>query len=114
MIADTLPVAPADSTLIWCAETSPCLASAVRRELDQSGYLALRGVKCDVVGGVARLFGPVPSYYLKQLAQHIAGEVQGIDRVLNEIDVAISPGRQSEGIEGRAHARRMGQVSRIH
>jgi osmotically-inducible protein OsmY len=58
-----------------------------RARLERSGYLALRGVGCEVVGGRALLRGRVPSFYLKQMAQALVGEVEGVDDVFNLIEV---------------------------
>jgi osmotically-inducible protein OsmY len=73
-----------------CAHTS-----SVERRLRSSGYLALRRIHCACEGGVLSLHGCVPSHYLKQVAQAIADEVEGVDRVDNQIRV------QSIGVAGR-------------
>ena len=66
----------------------------VEAQLRRSGYLALQDVSCDVHSGSARLVGQVPSYYLKQIAQETAGEVEGVRTVLNEL-VVVPRGRRS-------------------
>ncbi len=63
------------------------LVRDVESRLSRSGYLALRDLDCEVVGGMVLLRGRVPSYYLKQLAQTVVGEVQGIGGVFNMIEV---------------------------
>jgi osmotically-inducible protein OsmY len=55
--------------------------------LRRRGYLALWDVSCDARDGVVRLRGRVPSYYLKQVAQAEAAEVEGVRRVVNRIEV---------------------------
>jgi osmotically-inducible protein OsmY len=63
-----------------------------------SGYLALRDVSCGIRGGVLSLHGRLPTHYLKQVAQAIAVEVEGVSSVVNRIDVVAStPGAISEG-----------------
>jgi osmotically-inducible protein OsmY len=65
--------------------------------LRQSGYLALRGVACDARDGVITLRGRLPSYYLKQVAQSIAARIEGVRRVVNEIEVAVPNGPAPAG-----------------
>ncbi len=70
--------------------TQPALASAVETELRGSQYLALRHLTCEVHDGTVALYGRVPSYYLKQVAQTNVGQIQGIQHVDNHIQVAVS------------------------
>ena len=65
--------------------------------LRRSGYLALRDVSCGLRGGVLSLHGRLPTYYLKQVAQAIAAEVEGVSSVVNRINVvAFTPGAVDE------------------
>jgi osmotically-inducible protein OsmY len=57
------------------------------QRLEASGYLALRRIQCDCLGGVLCLRGCVPSHYLKQVAQEIAVGVEGVRRVDNQLRV---------------------------
>jgi osmotically-inducible protein OsmY len=41
--------------------------------------------------GVLRLRGRVPSYYLKQLAQAAAANMEGVKRIENHIEVVRDP-----------------------
>jgi osmotically-inducible protein OsmY len=59
------------------------VASALMR----SGYAALAGVRCEVKGDRITLFGAVPTYHLKQLAQVFAQRVDGVGKVVNRIAV---------------------------
>ena len=52
----------------------------VEARFRRAGYLALRDVACDVRAGTVRLQGHLPTYYLKQVAQQVAGEVEGVLR----------------------------------
>jgi osmotically-inducible protein OsmY len=65
----------------------PCLARRIEDRLRRSGYLALREVACDTRGGVVRLRGCLPSYYLKQIAQATVSEVEGVRQIINRIKV---------------------------
>jgi osmotically-inducible protein OsmY len=58
--------------------------------LRRSGYLTLRDVSCDASAHGLQLRGRLPSYYLKQVAQAVVAEVEGVNRVINLIEV-VSP-----------------------
>jgi osmotically-inducible protein OsmY len=55
--------------------------------LRASPYVPLHHVVCHWQDGVLTIQGRVPSFYLKQLAQTMAGSVDGIDSVDNRLDV---------------------------
>jgi osmotically-inducible protein OsmY len=76
--------------------------------LRHSGHLALRDIACEAREGVLRLRGRVPSYYLKQIAQAIVAEVEGVVAVINQIEVAVSGNRPAIGRRRRKPARRLG------
>jgi osmotically-inducible protein OsmY len=48
-------------------------------------------VSCDCRQGVLFLRGPLPTFYLKQLAQEAVARVEGILQVVNETVVDASP-----------------------
>jgi osmotically-inducible protein OsmY len=58
-----------------------------RARLLGNAYLALRNVSCAYEGGVLTLRGSLPSYYLKQVAQAAVASLDGVGRVVNEIEV---------------------------
>ncbi len=64
----------------------------IERRLKQSGYLALRRIRCEFRDGVLRLRGQLPSHYLKQVAAALAAEVKGVQAVANELKV-VRPAR---------------------
>jgi osmotically-inducible protein OsmY len=76
------------------ASPSPPIGRTAEDRIRASGYLALREVSCSASDGVAYLHGCLPSHYLKQLAQEIAGGVQGVRVVVNRIEV-LRPARTS-------------------
>jgi len=63
---------------------------AAERRLRQSPYIELRRISCCVREGVLTLFGSVPSYYLKQMAQNVVGRLPGVQGVENCLEV-VSP-----------------------
>lgn len=67
----------------------------MEQRLGSSGYLALRRIRCECDGDVLSLRGCVPSYFLKQMAQAIAGDTAGIRRVDNQIQVLSSVEQRS-------------------
>jgi len=73
----------------------PADADATRHVLDglaNSPYMPLRVfVHCACRNGVVTLSGNLPSFFLKQLAQRIAMNVGGVERVINEICVDVLP-----------------------
>jgi osmotically-inducible protein OsmY len=60
--------------------------TAERRFLD-SPHVALRSILCEFHEGVLVLRGHVPSFYLKQLAQEMVRTVEGVERILNVVEV---------------------------
>jgi len=71
------------------------IRSSVERRLQGSGYNALSRVCCDFQRdiGVLHLRGSVPSYYLKQIAQELVVDLEGVRLVNNQINVARSTAR---------------------
>jgi osmotically-inducible protein OsmY len=59
--------------------------------LRNSAYLELRNISCDIHEGVLTLRGRVPSYHLKQLAQALVHEIEGVLELNNQLDV-VAPG----------------------
>lgn len=52
---------------------------------------ALTEVACEIEGNQIQLFGQVPTFYLKQLAQETASRLPKIQVVLNHIQVCSAP-----------------------
>jgi osmotically-inducible protein OsmY len=65
--------------------------------LQRSGYAALRRIACAVEGGVLHLNGCVPSHYLKQVAQALVADVEGVCLVQNKIQVVPADPRRTTG-----------------
>lgn len=66
------------------------LADRVERRLRHSPYLALRNLTCTSQGDLVVLRGCLPTYYLKQVAQALAAQVEGVEQVVNEVEVVPS------------------------
>lgn len=96
MTGSTRP--PSDLEIPSARESSGkfCIGSEALRRLRRSGYSALRDVSCDVHGGDMRLIGRLRSYYLKQVAQAVVADIEGVHRVVNLIEIAVTE-RSPEG-----------------
>lgn len=60
--------------------------------LGQSSHLFLRHVECHVEEGTLCLEGKVPTFYLKQAAQSLLQSLEGVERVVNRLEVVNSYG----------------------
>jgi osmotically-inducible protein OsmY len=68
------------------------IAEGAENCLRHNSYLALKNVRCECAEGVLTLRGCLPTYYLKQMAQAVVARIEGVQRVVNEIEVvATSP-----------------------
>jgi osmotically-inducible protein OsmY len=68
-------------------------AERAEARLRSNPYLALKNVTCEDAsggGGVLVLRGCLPTYYLKQVAQTVVAQVEGVRRIENQIQV-VSP-----------------------
>ena len=68
------------------AERSHCTELA-ENLLHQSHHLALRRVWCEMEGESLVLHGRLPSYFLKQMAQSTVAQAEGVQHIVNEIEV---------------------------
>lgn len=64
-----------------------CLRNRILGALETAGYPELRSVRCQVDEGVVVLHGVLPSYHLKQVAQHAILALNDGHVVKNLIDV---------------------------
>src|SRR5262245_36272645 len=65
----------------------PGVAELAEGRLRSNSYLALKNVSCEYQEGRLILRGCLPTYYLKQLAQEVVARLDGVDLVVNQIDV---------------------------
>jgi len=63
------------------------MGRAAEEILRHSAYLELRNVSCDFHEGVLTLRGKVHSYHLKQMAQTLLCEFEGVLELNNQLDV---------------------------
>lgn len=77
---------PVWSSRVSTASTQP-LCSAISESLYETGYLHLSQIRIATRGNQVYLFGKVPSYYLKQVAQTATLTVPGVESVQNDLVV---------------------------
>ena len=81
-------------------------AEAARDCLQRSAYFPIRSVSCECHQGVLFLRGPLPTFYLKQIAQEAVARVEGVSQVVNETVVdALAPGDAGNIATGRSVSR---------
>jgi hypothetical protein len=64
------------------------ILETARARLQTSSYRPLHEVSCDMFLGVLRLWGEVPSFFLKQIAQTLLMSIDGDYPVQNDLQVA--------------------------
>jgi hypothetical protein len=79
------PSTPAPPVLATPA-VSP-IVQTVERRLRESSYYYLRSIRCGYEAGVVTLRGRVPTFYLKQTVQSIVEKIEGVEQVLNLVEV---------------------------
>lgn len=70
-------------------EEHPVVATA-QESLRASGYTCLNRIECQFDDGTLILSGMVASYYQKQVAQSAVMKVDGVERLVNQIEVRKS------------------------
>lgn len=63
------------------------LQSCIEDALRDSGYSALRSIAVRVHEGMVLLDGKVTTYYLKQFAQSLVLQIDGVQQLHNRIEV---------------------------
>jgi osmotically-inducible protein OsmY len=64
-----------------------CVIDEAKQRLQQQPHLTMQRIWCEFQEGRLFLRGQVPSFYHKQLAQVAVAGVEGIDQVVNDIEV---------------------------
>lgn len=68
--------------------TSFEIASIAKARLSASSHRAVRKVLCQYHEGVLVLQGRLTSFFHAQLAQEAVAKIEGVERVVNQIEVA--------------------------
>jgi len=78
----------ANSVVIESVAQGPLMVeNRIRIRYQQSPHLPLRHIICLLRERILILRGRVPTYYLKQLAQSIGSSFDGVDQIINELQV---------------------------
>jgi osmotically-inducible protein OsmY len=87
---------PARDRVYSVTEAAERIAKLAERRLQESGYCCLRRVSCHYHEGVLALRGRVPSFYLKQVAQTVVRQIEGVIEILNQVEVVDSSAQSVE------------------
>jgi hypothetical protein len=68
------------------ARSNP-VATEARRRILHNPHLSVQRIWCEYSEQTLFLHGHVPSFYLKQLAQTAVAGLDGVNQVVNEIEV---------------------------
>ena len=52
-----------------------------------TGHAELGQLICEHDSGILRLRGQLPNYYMKQLAQELLRDLEGVDQIVNAVEV---------------------------
>ena len=88
-IVEMKPVAVRGESNVWAYGFWETVKTA-EHLLRDSAYLELRNLKCDFHEGVLTIRGHVPSYFLKQLAQSLLLNIDGVLELNNQLVVLSS------------------------
>jgi osmotically-inducible protein OsmY len=69
------------------ARNSFHVATLAEARLMSSSHPPLRRIFCEYDGGVLVLHGRLNSFFHKQLAQETVARIEGVERVVNKIEV---------------------------
>jgi osmotically-inducible protein OsmY len=69
------------------APLSRHVAAVAEARLRANSHTALRGISCKTDGGTLVLEGRLKSFYHTQLAQEIVANIEGVEQVVNQIEV---------------------------
>jgi len=81
------PIGISTNPQVRIAAGSQQIVEGAENRLRHNSYLALKNVHCDYNEGVLTLRGCLPTYYLKQIAQATVARLEGVQRIVNEIEV---------------------------
>jgi osmotically-inducible protein OsmY len=75
---------------VSCGADDDSMRTAAQALFQSSDYVALRRLRCEVTDAVVIVSGILPSYFLKQMAQTVIQRLEGIQSVLNLVEVRQS------------------------
>lgn len=66
---------------------SRAVAQAASERLTNNSNLCTQRISCEYMHGVLRLQGRLPTFYQKQVAQEVVKGLDGVEQVVNNIEV---------------------------
>ena len=75
------------------AKEAQVVQAQAQSRLRKSGYHQLQLISCEFHKGVLTLRGRVSSFYLKQVAQTLVNQLDGVAEVNNRLEVVAPPCR---------------------
>ena len=75
------------------AKEAQVVQTQAKSRLRKSGYHQLQLISCEFHEGVLTLRGRVSSFYLKQVAQTLINQLDGVGEVNNRLEVVARPCR---------------------
>ena len=75
------------------AKEAQVVQAKAQSRLRQSGYHQLQLISCEFHEGVLTLRGRVSTFYLKQVAQTLINQLDGVGEVNNRLEVVARPCR---------------------
>lgn len=79
------------------------IAEVAEQRLRQSPYFYLKSLRCQFEAGVLTLCGRVPYRPLKLVAESIVARVEGVQRVVNRLEV-VDPALGTNGVPAARNA----------
>ena len=92
--SSVLASSPAPAPPVLATPVVSPIVQAVERRLRESSYYYLRTISAAYEAGVVTLTGRVPTFYLKQTVQALVEKIDGVERVVNLVDVVNPAGVQ--------------------
>ena len=75
---------------VGLSKTEPLVRARAKSRLQTSSYHDLHLVSCEFHEGVLTLRGRVPTFHLKQVAQTLIRDLDGVGEINNRLEVAAS------------------------
>ncbi len=72
---------------IKTAHAHASVSDVAHARLLDTGHTELSQLICEHDSGILRLRGQLPNYYLKQLAQELLRDLEGVDQIVNAVEV---------------------------
>ena len=99
---------PALPPIAEAETTDERIMGEARLRLCCSSHYRLREMACVSNCGVLVVRGRVPSYYLKQVVQSLLTGIDGVERIVNDVDVVNIAGLSS--VQGKRPCERTAEV----